>query len=73
MIYIKRLHSVNKLDLNYVNKFLKTGFKEKSMIIKRANLFYQDMKEDIIKIYFKRSEISSNHREITVQGIDFDA
>tara|TARA_S200000501_G_scaffold339840_1_gene347811 strand:+ start:9320 stop:9757 length:438 start_codon:yes stop_codon:yes gene_type:complete len=42
-------------------------------LIEWANIIEKVLLEDIIKIYFKRSEISSNHREITVQGIDFDA
>ena len=48
---------INKLDLNYVNKFLKTGFKEKSMIIKRANLFYQDMNNETISFLNIRKNV----------------
>ena len=54
---------INKLDLNYVNKFLKTGFKEKSMIIKRANLFYQDMNNETISfLNIRRIDILYNDK-----------
>ena len=33
---------INKRDLILVNKFLSNGFNQKKVIVKRANLFYQD-------------------------------
>ncbi len=33
---------ISKSDIAYIENFLKNGFKEKPMIIKRANLFFQD-------------------------------
>tara|TARA_B100001057_G_scaffold121926_1_gene120764 strand:- start:156 stop:1724 length:1569 start_codon:yes stop_codon:yes gene_type:complete len=39
---------ISKSDIAYVENFLKNGFKEKPMIIKRANLFFQDMEKGTI-------------------------
>ena len=39
---------INKSDVAYVENFLKNGFIEKPMIIKRANLFFQDLDNETI-------------------------
>ncbi len=39
---------INKFDLNFISTFVNNGFKDKSIIIKRANLFYQDMNRGTI-------------------------
>ena len=41
-------------------------------LIEWANIIEKVLFDDIIKIHFKRSKISSDHRQITVTGIDFD-
>ena len=41
-------------------------------LIEWANIIENVLFDDIIKIHFKRSKISSDHRQITVTGIDFD-
>ncbi len=39
---------INKSDISLVENFLKKGFKGKNVIIKKANLFYQDMDNQTI-------------------------
>ena len=39
---------INKSDIAYVENFLKNGFIEKPMIIKRANFFFQDLENETI-------------------------
>ncbi len=39
---------ISKSDIAYIENFLKNGFKEKTIIIKRANLFFQDIDKGTI-------------------------
>ncbi len=41
---------INKSDINFIKNFLNKGFKSRPIIIKRANLFYQDMEKGTISL-----------------------
>tara|TARA_A100001015_G_scaffold115477_1_gene128209 strand:+ start:127 stop:1695 length:1569 start_codon:yes stop_codon:yes gene_type:complete len=57
---------ISKSDIAYIENFLKNGFKEKPMIIKRANLFFQDMDKGTIsflnlkKIHMQYNDKNNN-------------
>ena len=54
---------INKLDLDYLNSYLNKGFKKKPIIIKRANLFYQDLdKGTILFLNLKKTSMLYNNK-----------
>tara|TARA_B100000989_G_scaffold294918_1_gene274907 strand:- start:1233 stop:2801 length:1569 start_codon:yes stop_codon:yes gene_type:complete len=54
---------ISKSDITFVKKFLKNGFTEKSMIIKKANLFFQDVdKVTISFLNLKKVHMQYNSR-----------
>ena len=54
---------ISKSDIAYIENFLKNGFKEKPMIIKRANLFFQDVDKGTISfLNLKKVQMRYNDR-----------
>ena len=54
---------ISKSDISYVENFLRNGFKEKPMIIKRSNLFFQDMDKGTISfLNLKKVHMQYNDR-----------
>ncbi len=54
---------INKIDLDYVKKFLHKGFINNPLIIKRANLFYQDIdKSTILFLNLKKINMEYNNK-----------
>ena len=53
---------INKFDLPFIKKFFKSGFKEKPLIIKRANLFYQDADDETIS-FLKLKKVNIKHKD----------
>ena len=51
---------INKSDIVFIRKFLNKGFYEKSLIIKRANLFYQDQDKNTIS-FLNLKKINMNY------------
>ena len=50
-------------DISFLNNFLKNGFKEKPMIIKRANLFFQDVEKGTISfLNLKKVQMQFNDK-----------
>ena len=54
---------ISKSDIAYIGTFLKNGFKEKPMIIKRANLFFQDADKGTISfLNLKKVQMQYNNK-----------
>lgn len=54
---------LNKFDLPYIRKFFINGFKDKPIIMKRTNLFYQDTSDETISfLKFKKINLQYNDK-----------
>ena len=54
---------INKMDLDFVKNYLHKGFVDNPLIVKRANLFYQDMdKKTISFLNFKKINMEFNDK-----------
>ena len=54
---------INKMDINFIKNVLRKGFIDSPMIIKRANLFYQDMdKKTISFLNLKKIDMEFNNK-----------
>ena len=59
---------INKLDIIFIKKFLNKGFYRKPLIIKRANLFFQDQDKNTIS-FLNLKKINIYHNNKITQDI----